>query len=50
MRALRSTPVVWIGSPGYESTIIYGFCRDFNVELALPTHAHCSFRIEGLTA
>jgi len=50
IRLQRATPAVWIGSPGYESTVIYGPCKNFAVDLAFPTFSHCSFRIESLTA
>lgn len=45
---LRTTPVVYVGSDDFESTIIYGFYRDFSIVIDFPV-AECSLEIEGLT-
>ena len=45
----RATPVLYIGSDDYLSTAIYGFFRDFNIEIAYPLHHLCSLEVEGLT-
>lgn len=45
----RATPTLYIGSDDYVSTAIYGFFRDFNIELSYPLHHLCSLEIEGLT-
>ena len=44
----RATPVVYIGSNEYTSTIIYGFYKDFSVTISHPSHSLCSIDIEGL--
>lgn len=49
LEAYRATPVVYIGSGDYESTIIYGFYRDFTVNIAYPSHSICTIDVEGLT-
>lgn len=46
---LRATPCLWIGSSLYESTIIYGFYKDFDISISYPTYSDCSIEIEGLT-
>lgn len=48
---LRATPCIWIGTdaPGYEPLKIFGFYREFSLELAYPTKTLCSIEIEGLT-
>ena len=46
---LRATPCLWIGSSLYESTIIYGFYKDFDINISYPTYSDCSIEIEGLT-
>lgn len=46
---LRATPCLWIGSEIYESTVIYGFFKDFQITISYPTHSDCSLEIEGLT-
>jgi len=45
----RATPIVWIGADEYSSTIIYGFYKDFSVEIAYMEVSICSLEIEGLT-
>jgi len=44
----RATPVVWVGSADYDSTVIYGFYRDFDTVIANPAHSECSIEIEGI--
>jgi hypothetical protein len=46
---IRATPVVWVGVDGYDATVIYGFWKDWSIELAYPTQSYCSLTIEGLT-
>jgi len=47
---LRATPCVWIGSDaaGFQSQTVFGFYRDFSIEVTYPTLAYCSIEIEGL--
>lgn len=47
---LRATPAVWIGSEvdEYSPTVIYGYYRDFSIDIAYPTRSYCSLEIEGL--
>jgi len=44
----RATPVVWVGSEEYASMIVYGFYKDFSIEISYPTVSICSLEIEGL--
>jgi hypothetical protein len=44
----RATPIVYVGSEEDESTILYGFYRDFNIELTYQLKAVCSINIESL--
>lgn len=48
---LRATPCVWIGADGdlFTHTIVYGFFKDFGLEVAYATKSLCSLEIEGLT-
>lgn len=47
---LRATPVLWIAAKDtYELLTIYGFYRDFNIDIAYPNQSLCSLEIEGLT-
>lgn len=46
----RATPMVWVGAGNlYESLIVYGFYRSFEVVIAYPNHSICNLEIEGLT-
>jgi hypothetical protein len=44
----RATPVVWSGSDQFDSTIIYGWYRNFDVVIESPAGSRCSLEIEGL--
>ena len=48
---LRATPCAWIGTDeaNYEPLTVYGFYRDFSIDVAYPTKSYCSLEIEGLT-
>ena len=45
----RATPIVYIGSDAYASTIVYGFYKDFTVVIAYYLKSICNLEIEGLT-
>lgn len=45
----RATPVVWIGAEAYRMTSIYGWARDWGIEIAYPSHSILALEIEGLT-
>lgn len=45
----RAKPALWIGDEGYASSVIYGFFKDFNVEIAYPTVSVCTLELESLT-
>jgi hypothetical protein len=46
----RSTPLVWIGAESlYTSLIVYGFYKDFDINIAYPDYSSCSLTIEGIT-
>lgn len=47
---LRAIPALWIGvdDPTYEPLSVFGFYRDFNIEIPYPTFSMCSLEIEGL--
>ena len=46
---VRATPVLWIGSDGYESTTIFGFYKSFDIVISYAERSDCSIEIEGLT-
>lgn len=47
---LRATPCVWVATDdaGYEPLTIFGFYRDFSIDVSYPTNSYCSLEIEGL--
>lgn len=48
---LRATPVVWVPTDvqGNEAAVVYGWYRDFSIDLSLPNHFHTTLLLEGLT-
>lgn len=50
LAALRSTPCIYIATevPGYEPLIVYGFYKDFSIDVAYFSQHLCSLSIEGL--
>lgn len=50
LAGLRATPCVFVTSDAldYESLTVFGFYRDFRIEVAYPTHHYCTLEIEGL--
>lgn len=48
---LRATPCAWIGhdSPDLNLLTIYGFYRDFSIDIAYAQHSLCNIEIEGMT-
>lgn len=49
LASVRSEPGLWIGSGRYASTVVFGFYKDFEVNLAYFSISECSLSIEGLT-
>lgn len=50
LTSLRATPCVWIGddSGAYDALVVFGFYRDFRLDVAYPTLTYCSLDIEGM--
>ena len=46
---IRATPVVWVAVDDFSSLNVYGFYRDFQMELTYLSHTEYSLEIEGLT-
>jgi hypothetical protein len=49
---LRATPAMWVGVDDvaiYAPLAVFGFYRDFSIDVAYPTQSYCSLEIEGLT-
>lgn len=49
LSSIRAVPCLWIGSADYESTVVYGFYKNFDVLISYPEHSECDLEIEGLT-
>lgn len=47
---LRATPALWIAAKSkFELLTIYGFYRDWSIDIAYPTESIASLQIEGLS-
>ncbi len=48
---IRATPTVWVGSedPQYEPLVIFGFYKDYTVDITYPTASLTRIEIEGMT-
>lgn len=46
---IRATPCLWVLSDKYESTVVYGFYKNFDILISYPDYADCDLEIEGLT-
>lgn len=49
LASYRTTPAVWVGVDDYAATWVFGFYRDFTIEIAQPQKSYLSLEIEGLT-
>lgn len=50
LEKLRATPAVFIATDDarFEGTIVFGFLKDWNIEISYPEHSMLSAEIEGL--
>ena len=48
LASYRATPAVYVGSDFYASTLIYGFYKDFSIDIATPSYSVCTIQVEGL--
>lgn len=46
---LRATPIVYIGADDYSASIVYGFYKDFSINVAYSSNSICNLSLEGLT-
>lgn len=46
---IRATPVVWIGASRFDHSIVYGFAKDWSIDLAYDQVSFCSLTVEGLS-
>lgn len=48
LASVRATEVVWIGSGSYSAMAIYGFFKDFSIDIAYTTFSYCTLDVEGM--
>lgn len=51
LSVLRATPCLWIGAPDtqlFSPLVVYGYWRDFQLEIAYPRTSFCLLEIEGM--
>lgn len=48
LAAARATPAVWVGDRDYSALILYGWFRDFEIDIAYATVSYCTINIEGM--
>lgn len=46
---IRGIPAVYIGDANRSETIVFGFFKDFSVQLSNPSISSCTLTVEGLT-
>jgi hypothetical protein len=49
LASYRSTPIVWLGTDSFGASIIYGFYKEFFININYPESSLCTISIEGLT-
>lgn len=50
LQNLRAVPTVYIGvdDSKFQSTVIFGFLKDWNIEISYPNHSLISLEVDGL--
>ena len=48
LAALRATPALWLGEEGFDSLAVYGFFKEWQIDLTLPNISYLSLTVEGL--
>ena len=49
LASYRATLLLWIGADDYDSTIIFGFFKEFNIVITHGAYAECSIEVEGIS-
>lgn len=47
--SLRAIPCLWVGYSGYSATTVFGFYKDFDINIQYSTMAECTLQLEGMT-
>lgn len=48
LASVRATPALYIGSQSFDSAVVYGFYKDFDIQIAYSEFSECTLDIEGL--
>lgn len=51
LASLRATPCVWVGADNLDRLtpmLVYGYYKDWSVDIAYASHSMCSLEIEGM--
>lgn len=48
-QSYRAVPILYLACSDYGATILYGFFKDFEIDIAYPTVSICTIQLEGLT-
>ena len=46
--AVPELPAVYVGADDYDAAIIYGFFKDFSIDITFSNASVCSIELEGL--
>lgn len=49
LQLLRATPAVWIGAAKFDQSVVYGFYKDWSVDIQYHQISNATLTIEGLT-
>ena len=49
LASIRAVPCLWVGTSEFESTVVFGFYKNFDILLSYPNYADCNLELEGLT-
>lgn len=49
LQLLRATPLVWIATKKYDQSVVYGFFKDWSIDVSYDQICYASITIEGLT-
>jgi hypothetical protein len=41
-------PVVWLFDDAYSSLVLYGWIKDWSINIAYPNHSEIGITVEGL--
>jgi hypothetical protein len=48
LASVRAVPVVWLFDDAYSSLVLYGWIKDWSINIAYPNHSEIGITVEGL--